>query len=136
MAKASVEVIGAREVRAALKRAEVLGTPAALRAASKAASNVVVQRALPNVPVRTGALKSTIRALGSQNNATVKAGTAKVDYAAAIHWGRKRGNVWGHKMGRNVIVGRPFLWDAAQASQAQVIAEYEKAMVALCDSIF
>ncbi len=140
MTSASIEVVGAREIRAALRRAEIEGVPAGLRAASKAGSNVVVQRALPNVPVgKTGRLKASIRALGSQTSASVKAGNASVKYAAAIHWGRKVGNVGrpqGNHKGPNVITGRPFLSDAAQAAREQVIDEYRKAMIVVCERVF
>lgn len=130
-----VRVEGARELRAAIKRAETAGLPKQLAAAYKSGSDVVAARALPNVPVRTGRLKGSVRALGSQTRGQVKAGTASVDYAAAIHWGRKRGNVWHHKMGRNPIKGRPFLWNAARDSTREVVDKFEAAIGRLLKEI-
>lgn len=120
-----LEVKGLSELRFAIKKSQIAGGGAALRGANKAAADIVVRRALPNVPVgRTGKLRGSVRALGSQTKGNVRAGSAAVPYAAVIHWGRKEGNVR-YKHGRNVrrsnstrgsVSGRPFLWDALQAA--------------------
>lgn len=87
-----------------------------LRDANKEIAGRIVARALPNVPVRTGALLSTVRALGNLGGAVGKAGGAAVPYAAAIHWGwPKRG-----------IPASPFLKDAADRVEAGVVADYER----------
>lgn len=125
--KATVQV-EARELRRALRQIGDQGLKDTLKAANKTAAQRVVDVALPNVPVRTGRLKASVRALGSQAAGQAKAGTAKVDYAAAIHWGRIQGNVWGGKMGVNPIKGRPFLWDAAQVARPAVIDEYRESI--------
>lgn len=135
MTTATIRVEGARELRLKLKEMADVGLTRQLSAANKTASMVVVERALPNVPVRTGRLRSSVRALGSQAQGQVRAGSASVDYAAAIHWGRKIGNVWGGRMAPNPIVGRPFLWDAAQAALPQVIDTYEHAIDLLLDQL-
>lgn len=135
MPAAGVRIEGAKELRAAIKAAQDAGLARQLAAANKSAAQVVVDSALPNVPVRTGRLRQSVRALGSQTRGNVKAGSASVDYAAAIHWGRKRGNVWHHKKGRNPIKGRPFLWDAAHSALAGVVDAYDKAITALLKEI-
>ncbi len=126
-----IKVTGADELRKALRRAGDAGLKRELAGANKAAAQLVVDRALPNVPIRTGKLKRSTRALGSQRSGRAVAGTARVPYAAAIHWGRGRGNVGsppGNHPGRNVIRGRPFLWDAAQKSIVRVARTYEAAI--------
>lgn len=130
-----IRVEGARELRAALRLAGgELGR--ALAAANKSAAEVVVEDALPNVPVLTGRLKKSVRALGSQRSGRAVAGKAAVPYGAAIHWGRKRGNVgWppGNHKGPNTIVGRPFLWDAAQRQVPRIEPEYRDEIERLID---
>lgn len=136
MASVGLRVEGAEELRRAFRRAKEKGLQNELKAANKSAAEVVVRRALPNVPVRTGRLRSSVKALGSQRDGRVKAGTARVDYAAAIHWGRKQGNVGsppGNRMGVNPVNGRPFLYNAAQDALNEVTAEYQSRVQALLE---
>lgn len=134
MAAVSIEVEGAAALRRAFRRAGSKDLKDGLKAANKSAAQVVVERALPNVPVSSGRLKRSVKALGSQRDGRVKAGTAKVDYAAAIHWGRKVGNVGyapNNRMGANPITGRPFLYDAAEAAEEAVAEKYLDQMTIL-----
>lgn len=128
MVASGVRIEGAQELRAAIRRAQDSGLSKQLALANKTAAQVVVDEATPNVPVKTGRLRRSVRALGSQTRGNVKAGSALVKYAAAIHWGRKVGNVWHHKKGRNPIKGRPFLHDAARQATPRVVATYEAAV--------
>jgi len=98
-----------------------------LRKANRDAAQVVVNKARPNVPVRTGRLRSTLRATGSQRAGSAIAGRAAVRYAAATHWGRLIGNVGsppGNRKGPNIVKGRPFLLDAKNAVIPQIVEEY------------
>lgn len=134
----SVRVEGADELRRAIRAIKDKELGAALRDANKSAAQVVVDRALPNVPVLTGRLKASIRALGNQRGGTAKAGTKAVPWAAPIHWGRRVGNVGrppGNRMGGNPITGRPFLHDAARGAEAQVVDQYEQGIGRLMDAI-
>lgn len=133
-----VRVEGADELRRAIRTIKDKELGAALRDANKSAAQVVVDRALPNVPVLSGRLKASVKALGSQRGGSAKAGGAKVPYAAAIHWGRRAGNVGrppGNRTGANPITGRPFLWDAAQTAGDQVVDRYEEGIGRLMDAI-
>ena len=137
----AVQVSGVKELRAALRHADGQ-LKGELRRANKSGAQVVVEKALPHVPVgATSRLKNSVRALGSQSAGRAVAGSSVVNYAAAIHWGRGAGNVnfrHGRKAGRQrggPIKGRPFLWDAAQKYKAEVVAVYERAMVHLFDQI-
>ena len=134
MPSATVRIEGADELRRALRYVGDAGLKKQLAKANKDAAALVVNRALPNVPVRSGRLKKSVRALGSQRSGRAVAGASQVKYAAAIHWGRRRGNVGsppGNRNGTNVIAGRPFLYDAARAHRAQVVDQYEEAVRAL-----
>lgn len=106
-----------------------------LRATNKSVAEMVVQAALPNVPVRSGRLRRSVKATATQKAAYGKAGTpARVPYAAAIHWGEGAGNVGGGASRRNRnIQGRPFLWDAADRTINRAVAEYEDAIQDLLD---
>lgn len=118
--------VDADELRRALRYLGDAGLKKELREANKSAAAVVVDAALPNVPVLTGRLRRSVRATGSQRGASVKAGNVGVPYAAAIHWGRKRGGV---------IKARPFLWNAAEASQHRVLSVFDRAMDRLLDKL-
>lgn len=123
MAQSAVRVEGLDELRRLLRKVgdkELQGT---LKDAHKAAAQAVVRKALPNVPVRTGRLRASIRALGSQRVGRAVAGSARVPYAGSIHWGRKQGNVGsppGNHKGPNAVKGRPFLKDAAESSTPEI----------------
>lgn len=127
MPDVGIRVEGAAELRRALKAVGDKGLIAALVQANRSAAEIVVRDALPNVPVRRGKLKASVRALASQRSGRAVAGKAAVPYAAAIHWGRLRGNVGrppGNRRGNNLIRGRPFLWDSAQRMVPRIEPEY------------
>lgn len=111
--------VEADELRRALRHIGDDGLKKELREANLLAAKVVVQAALPKVPVMTGRLRHSVKALGTQRGGSVKAGGARAPYAAAIHWGRKRG-------GR--ITGRPFLVNAAKSSEQRVVLTYSRAI--------
>lgn len=132
-----VKVEGVTELARQLRRAGA-GTKDAVKDANRSAAEKVVRAALPNVPVRTGRLKASVRALASQKSGRAVAGKAAVPYAAAIHWGEGSGNVnFGgggsvRRPNRN-IRGNPFLWEAADRMLNQVIEEYEGEISDLLD---
>jgi len=74
--------------KASIKALQEIGVPAAeIKAAGSAAGELVAAEARTLVPVRTGALRETIRVSKALNNVSVSAGKAKVPYANPIHWG-------------------------------------------------
>lgn len=123
--KAGIRVENAKALRSTLKDLGGKDLLGELKGAHKRVSDMLVAKALPNVPVRTGRLRRSVKALASQREARARAGSASVPYAAAIHWGRKT---------RGVIPARPFLWDAAQAIQDEAVDVYEKDVAALIDN--
>lgn len=121
-----MEVVGADQLRRELRNVGDAGLKKELRDANKSAAQVVVEKALPDVPVQSGRLKASVRALGSQRDGRAVAGKSSVPYAAAIHWGRKRGGV---------IEARPFLWNAAQRTETQVTDKYREAVERLLEKV-
>lgn len=120
MTKPPVRIeVDATALRRQLREIGDAGLKKELASANKDAAQIVVKAALPNVPVRSGRLRRSVRALGSQREGKAKAGSAAVDYAAPIHWGRRR---------RGFIKSRPFLWNAAKDRRTQVVKAYEKSV--------
>lgn len=122
-----VAIEGANELVAALKRAGGPELTAGITRANRAAADVVVDVATPITPRRHGDLVHSLKALASTRSGRVRAGSGTVPYAAAIHWGRKIGNVGrpaGNHKGPNPIKGNPFLYNALSASVYRVTQAY------------
>ena len=73
------------------------------------------------VPRLTGALGKTIKSRVTETSARVEAGSRLVPYAGPIHFGWPRRN----------IEPQPFLYDALEGRQDQVVDLYEKRVVEL-----
>lgn len=103
--QATIEVLGARELRASLKRAgDDLGDFAVTH---RAVGQYVGTQAQLRAPKVSGALASSMRAGAAKTQATVKFGGASVPYAGVIHWG------WaGHSIAAN-----PFASTAAEDTE-------------------
>lgn len=114
MTKPTVTVEGARELRRQLKafQSGIDG----LKEVHRDTGELVGREAARLVPVRTGLLRSTIRASGQAAGAVVRAGFARVPYAAPIHFG------WPDRR----IAPQPFLYDALDNRRAEVIDMYEE----------
>lgn len=77
--------------------------PKGLRLAGNKAAEIVVGKARPLVPVRSGAAQSSVRAKSTRTEARIAGGGARVPYYPWLDFG---GSV-----GRNNSVSRPFLKD-------------------------
>lgn len=78
-------MVGLDEARSAFRH---LGVPTkAMGAAAYEAGLLVVREAESLVPVRTGALKRSMRSAKLARGVVVRAGGARVPYANPIHWG-------------------------------------------------
>lgn len=85
MAKDSIKVVGLNK---AIRELKDLGVPAKeVAQAGFEAGQLVANEARSLVPVRSGALKNSIRVGKQQRRVLVRAGGAKVPYANPIHWG-------------------------------------------------
>jgi hypothetical protein len=127
----TIKVEGLRELNKALKKLAD-EAPKALREANLAAARAIVADALPKVPIRSGRLKGTVKALASTTASRMKAGSAAVPYAQAVHWGTgpRPGLPGPHNIRRNA-----FLWDARQRLLKEVRDEYEKELEELIDRV-
>jgi phage gpG-like protein len=116
MANRAIHVDGVDQLRRTLRKLGDDDLKKALKEANKRIADEIIDRALPKVPVRSGRLRQSVRGLGNLAGAVGKAGSAKVPYAAAIHWGRKKGGE---------IEATPFLWKAAKDMESVVADRYQ-----------
>jgi hypothetical protein len=111
-----VRVEGARDLRRQLRAAgHDLGD---LKAAHRAAADIVAADAARRAPKRTGRLAGNIRGSGTQTAAIVRVGGARVPYANPIHWGWPR---------RGIAANR-FVTDAMAATEGRWTAAYQNAV--------
>jgi hypothetical protein len=89
---AGVKVKGYKQAIKALQR---IGVPAAeIKAAGTQSGELVANEARGLVPVRTGALRNSIRVSKALTKVTVSAGNnTRVPYANPIHWGWFKRNI-------------------------------------------
>lgn len=136
MADVAIRVEGASELARILRKVGDTGLLAALKLANENAAEITVDVANPSIPMRTGALKRSVRATATARVGRAVAGGSDVPYAAAVHWGRLRGNVGsppGNRRGNNRIQANPFLWDAAQRSIPVIEPEYRDEILRIID---
>ena len=118
MADVAVELIGGRELRRAFNE---IGDAANddLKGVNQRAAQIVLNRALPNIPVRSGKLKKSAKAIGTKASGRVQIGTkARTPYALPIHWGWPK---------RNIKPNR-FLTNALDETKDQVREQYTREM--------
>ncbi len=103
------------------------------------AAEILIRAALPLVPVKTGAMKASVRPRRIQNGASVQAGTSAVVYANPIHWGwavvsyRTRSKL---KPGTyRGIPPQPFFSDALGYTKEEIFNTYEKLMREAIDNL-
>ncbi len=89
---AGIKVAGLKQ---AIKALQAIGVPTAeIKAAGSEAGELVAGQARALAPVRTGALRNSIRVSKSLNRISVSAGNNKsVPYANPIHWGWFKRNI-------------------------------------------
>lgn len=89
---AGIKVAGLKQ---AIKALQAIGVPVAeIKAAGSEAGELVAGQARALAPVRTGALRNSIRVSKSLNRVSVSAGNNKsVPYANPIHWGWFKRNI-------------------------------------------
>lgn len=115
-----IQVAGLKEVQYSLQK---LGKDARneMKPAHKAAAELVVYKARPMSPVRTGALRDTLRAFARQRAGVVRAGSVSAPYAGPIIFG------WPARH----IKANPFIYKAADQRRAEIVALYEHRMAEL-----
>lgn len=118
-----LKIDGARELRAALKKAGASVTE--LKAAHAKVAQIVADQAADRAPARSGRLRASIRGSGTNTAAIVRAGRAAVPYAAPIHWGWPRRH----------IRPNPFIYTAAEHTQPAWEIQYLAAIEYLIHQI-
>ena len=125
MARAAVTVDGLDELRRNLRRVKDRELDAELKKIHEELAREVVRGAEPNVPVQTGALLASLRAAGTTRDAIGRVGKSSVPYAAAIHWGYPA----------HGIAGRPFLQDAAERLERDIVDRYDREVAGMLDRV-
>ena len=106
----TVEAEGMRELRKKLRRMD--NGMDNLKGLHLDLAEIVADRAEALAPVRTGRLKQTIRAAGTQTAGRVRAGYKRIPYAGPVHfgWATRPNAAKGWRGGP--IHPNPFLYDA------------------------
>lgn len=114
---AGIKVAGLKQ---AIKALQAIGVPAAeIKAAGSEAGDLVANQARALAPVRSGALRNSIRVSKALNRVSVSAGNNKsVPYANPIHWGWFRRN----------IRPQPFFVKALGITRDEVYRNYYKSL--------
>jgi hypothetical protein len=116
---AGVHVDGLDELRRELRRVKDRELDDEMKAIHKALAADVVKLAEPNIPVRTGALKASLRAAGTVRDAIGRVGKASVPYAPIVHW----------------KYGPPFLTDAAGRLEQDIQDRYDREVAQMLDKV-
>lgn len=120
----TIKLEGARELRRTLRQAG--DDLSDLKDLNKRTATTVARAADGRVPTLTGRLAASVRGAGTKTAAIVRAGKKSVPYAHAIHWGR---HFWPYRDSPRAvpspITARPFLSEAAQATETTWVAYYE-----------
>lgn len=109
----NVEIEGARRLRATLKKAGY--DISDFKRVNRTAAATVAAFSKSTAPVKTGALRATIRPAGTARAGIVRAGFKRVPYAGPIHWG------WPKKR----ISAQPWLTETAKATEPVWAPQYE-----------
>lgn len=99
-----------------------------IKEANYRAATTLLQTSKPMVPVRSGNLASTLKAGKTKNYAVVRAGSARVPYAAPIHFG------WFYDKEYFIqknIRPNPFFYRALGLVYEDIISKYDEDMQAL-----
>jgi hypothetical protein len=109
--------------KASIKALQAIGVPdAEIKAAGSAAGDLVANEARNLVPVRTGALRNTIKVTKALRNVSVRAGNnGRVPYANPIHWGWFKRN----------IKPQPFFIKALGITRDEVYQNYYRTLTRL-----
>jgi len=95
----AITVEGLRELRSALRKVDG-EMHKMMRIAQNDAAQIVVNRAKPKIPVRSGRARNSVRVASTQTAARIRAGSKRVPYYAWLDFGGR--------VGRNKSVKRPF----------------------------
>jgi hypothetical protein len=138
----TIRVEGARQLRRTLKQAG--DDLSDLKAAHLEAAQLLVPAARQRTPIGpTGRLAKSVRAGATKSAALLRAGSSRVPYAGAVHWGRR---VWpniryasvtpsGRRKHNSFIKPRLFLTESAKELEPRWVAVYERALEQAIDKV-
>jgi hypothetical protein len=112
---AEIDIVGLNSLVRDLRKAQP-ELVAEVKAANLEAAELVTQQAKFLVPERSGKLKASLRASGTNRAGIVRAGKAAVPYAGPIHFGWPKRN----------IKPQPFIYEALDKRIGEVLDAYEK----------
>jgi hypothetical protein len=120
-----LELVGYRQLKKELRQ---LGDEAvaSLKQTNKEAADLVADTARPDIPVRSGRLKGTLRTTGTMRGGVVRMGRKAVPYAGPVHfgWPNRPNAAKGWRGGP--IRPNPFLYEAMDKRVGEVMAIYSK----------
>lgn len=130
------ETFGARidGLNSLLRRLESMSgeMKAGLISAGMKAGRPTLVRAKLEVPVKSGALRDSIRLKPTRRGVRIAAGSRKVPYAAAVHFGHRRENLaTPYRFRQASLKAQPFLFRAVDRTYPQVADIYLAELVAL-----
>jgi HK97 gp10 family phage protein len=108
----AVEVVGLANLTRTMRAAGRDLTD--LKRANERAGSIVAARGRADAPRATGRLAASVRPGKAARKAVVRAGGARVPYAAFVEYGTSK------------MPGRPFLRTAVAVTQPQWLSEYEQ----------
>lgn len=125
--------IDSGDLRLAIKAMQELGADTSvIKDAGQASAEILLNRALPLIPVKTGALKSNAKTRRLTVGGGVQVSGARVPYANPIHWGwlyvspKHKGTL---KSGTyRGIKPQPFFSEALGYTKEQIFKTYETLM--------
>lgn len=122
-----------------LRRLEGMGSEMrkALIDGGMRAGEPALQRARLEVPVKSGALRSTVRLARTARGVKIAAGSGKVRYAKAVHFGNKRLRIKTSAGGfaTHPVPPTPFLFRAVDATADKIAAAYMAEILTLWESL-
>ena len=122
-AEPMLQIVGARQLRDAMKQAGVSLDD--LKPVNARAAQIVQAAAASRAPRRSGRLAGSLRSSGTRRAGVVRAGGARVPYANPIHWGWPRRH----------IAANTFVVDAAQATEPAWVEVYAHDIEQLLEQI-
>lgn len=120
---AVVQVDGARELRASLKKAGADLDD--LKDANAQVASTVALATASRAPNRTGRLAGSVRGNRAASSAVIKVGRASLPYAGVVHWG------WPARH----IEAQPFAVDAAHDTEPAWTETYFRAIEAIVNKV-
>ena len=115
MTKLAIDIDGVPDLNRALR--EFDGATDEMKGVHLEAAQLVEREAEKRAPVgKTRRLRNSIRSSAQAKSGVVRTGNARVPYGAPIHWGWRKRN----------IRPQPFIYEARDQVQPEVVALYEK----------